>query len=72
MVQHFPKRQILDCSKLKEFADYNFKCNENGRKFPQKGRKHRGKKEKLLVTSNFSFSYNVVKRAVLQTRKNQD
>ena len=29
----FPKRQILDSSKLKEFADNNFEFNENGRKF---------------------------------------
>ena len=29
----FPKRQILDSSKLKEFADKNFKLDENGRKF---------------------------------------
>ena len=35
------------------------------------GRKHCGKKEKLLVTSNFSFSHSVFKRLVLQTRKNQ-
>ena len=28
-------------------------------------------KEKLLVTSNFSFSHGVFKRLVLQTRKNQ-
>ena len=28
----FPKRQILDSTKLKEFADDNFKFNENGRK----------------------------------------
>ena len=27
----FPKRQILDSSKLKEFADNNFKSDENGR-----------------------------------------
>ena len=32
----FPKRQILDSSKLKEFADYNFKYDENGRKFSKK------------------------------------
>ena len=30
-----------------------------------------GKKEKLLVTSNFSFSHSVFKRLVLQTRKNK-
>ena len=29
----FPKRQILDSSKLKEFADDNFKFDENGRQF---------------------------------------
>ena len=29
----FPKRWILDCSKLKEFADDNFKFDKNGRKF---------------------------------------
>ena len=28
-----PKQQILDSSKLKEFADENFKFYENGRKF---------------------------------------
>ena len=33
-------------------------------------RKHL-EKEKLLVTSNFSFSHGVLKRLVLQTRKNQ-
>ena len=29
-------------------------------------------KEKLLITSNFSFSHSVFKRLVLQTRKNQE
>ena len=29
----FPIRQISDSSKFKEFADSNFKCDENGRKF---------------------------------------
>ena len=33
MGQPFPKRQILDSSKLKEFADDNLKFDENGRKF---------------------------------------
>ena len=28
----FPKQQILNSSELKEFADENFKFNENGRK----------------------------------------
>ena len=29
----FPKRRILDPSKLKQFVDDNFKFDENGRKF---------------------------------------
>ena len=35
------------------------------------GLKTRWEKEKLLVTSNFSFSHSVFKRLLLQTRKNQ-
>ena len=35
------------------------------------GRKHFGKKEKLLVTSNFFFTHSVFKSLVLQTRKKQ-
>ena len=31
-VQPITRRQILDSSKLKDFADYNFKFDENGRK----------------------------------------
>ena len=34
-------------------------------------RKHCEKKEKLLVTSNFSFHHGVFKRLVLQTHENQ-
>ena len=38
---------------------------------PPKGLKTLWEKEKLLVTSNFSFSHSAFKRHVLQTRKNQ-
>ena len=31
--QPFPKRQILDSSKLKEFANDNFRFDKNGMKF---------------------------------------
>ena len=66
----FPKRQILDSSKLKEFAGENFKFDENeGKSF--KRIENTVGKEKLLVTSNFSFSHSAFKRLVLQTRKNQ-
>ena len=32
----FPKQQILDSSKLKEFADNNFEFDENGEKFSKR------------------------------------
>ena len=41
----FPKCQILDCSKLKEFAGDRFKFLRNGRKFSEKVEKHCGKGE---------------------------
>ena len=66
--QLFPTRLILDFPESKEFADDNFKVDENGRKFSKMGRKH-WVKEKLLITSNFSFSHSVFKTLVLQTRK---
>ena len=31
-IKHFPKRQFLNSSKLKEFADDNFKFDKYGRK----------------------------------------
>ena len=41
------------------------------RKSSLKGLKTLWEKEKLLITSNFSFSLSVFKRLLLQTRKNQ-
>ena len=62
----FPKRQILDSSKLK---DDKFKFDDNSRKIT-KLVETLWEKEKLLVTTNFSFFHSVFKRLVLQTRKN--
>ena len=45
MHEPFPKQQILDSSKLKEFADDNFKLDENGRKFPKRVENTAGKGE---------------------------
>ena len=39
----YPKRQILESSKLKQFADDNFSFDENERKFSNRGRKQCGK-----------------------------
>ena len=61
--------ELIVFSELKEFADDNFKFDEND-KVHQMGRKHWGK-EKFIVTSNFSFFHSVFKRLVPQTRKNK-
>ena len=62
----FTKKQILDCSKLKEFADDNFKFDENGRKLSENtvGKVEIAHYEQFLVFPLF-------KRLLLQTRKNQ-
>ena len=44
-INRFPKRQILDPSKLKKFADDNFKFDENGRKFSKRVENTLGKGE---------------------------
>ena len=67
----FPKRQSLDSSKLKEFADDSFKFDENSRKLSKQIEKTLWEKEKLLVMSNFTFSHSVFKRLVLETHKNK-
>ena len=41
----FPKRQILDSFKLKEFADDNFKFDENSRKLSKRVKNTVGKGE---------------------------
>ena len=45
MNKPFPKRLILDSSKLKDFADDNFEFDENGRKFSRTVENTMGKGE---------------------------
>ena len=59
----FPKRQTLDSSKLKEYADDNFEFDKNEGKFSERVENTVGKGE--------IARYSVFKRLVLQTRKNQ-
>ena len=54
---------MFDSSEQKEFVDGNFKFDITGRQFFQTGRKH-WDEEKLLISSNFSFSHRVFKRHV--------
>ena len=64
----FPKRQILDSSKLR-VCRQQFQILWKWQQVIQRARKHWEKN--LLITSNFSFSHSVFKRLVLQTHKNQ-
>ena len=45
----FPKQQILDSSKLKEFADKNFKFDEIGRKFAKQVEKTKNKRTMMVL-----------------------
>ena len=61
-IQLFTKREILDQSKFEVLADDKINATKNlNLFFGGNGRKHFGKKEKMLVTSVFSFSQNVFK-----------
>ena len=61
---------MLDSSTLKEFADDNFTFDRMEQSSPT-GCKILWKNEKLLATSNFSFSRSVFELHELQTGKTQ-
>ena len=45
MINPFPIKEILDSSKLKDFAVYNFNFDDNGRKFSKQVENTIGKGE---------------------------
>ena len=53
-IQPFPKRQILDSSKMKEFVDHNFEFDKNGRKFSKRVENTEGKGGIALFPTVFS------------------
>ena len=55
----------------KRVCRWQFQIGWKWQKVLQMGWKHCGKKEKLLVMINFSFSHSVYKRLVLRTHENQ-
>ena len=65
-----PKQQILDSSKLKEFADDNSKFDENGRKFFKRLENSVGEGE-IAHYEQFLLFPQCFQRLILQTRKNQ-
>ena len=66
----FPNDNVLNSSKLKEFADDNFKFDENDRKFTKWAENTVGKGE-IARHEQFLLSQSVFKRHIPQTRKNQ-
>ena len=64
------KSYFLDFSKPKEFADDNFKFDDNGRRFSIQLENTVGKGE-IARYKQFIFSHSVFKRLELQTHKNQ-
>ena len=69
-INNILNEKFSSLSNSKEFADDNFKFDENGGEYFKRVETV-WEKEKLLVTSNLSFSYTVFKRLVLQTSKNK-
>ena len=67
----YPKQQILDSSKLKEFADNNFKLDKNGKKFFKGVRKHCWKRKNCSSQAISPFPAVFSKKIVLQTGKKQ-
>ena len=65
MFYPFPNWQILDSSKLDEFADDNFEFNENGDKFSKKVGNTVGKAEIPTVFSKDLFCRHIKTRACL-------
>ena len=65
----FPKRQILDSFKLKEFADDNFKFDVNGRKFSKRVENTVGKGEIARHEQFLLFSRCFQKTCIVDTGK---
>ena len=65
----FPNDNILQWSKLKEFADDNFEFDENGRKLSKRVENTVRKRRNCSLQAISPFSHSVFRRLVLQTRK---
>ena len=67
----FIKQQIFRRSKLSAFADNKLKMNLREKKKNSGGLKTLREKEKMLVTSIFSFSHNIFKRLLFRILKSR-
>ena len=66
----FPKRHFSDSSKLKEFADHNFKFDTNGGVLSEEV-ENTVEKGEMALYGQFLLSHSVFKRLILQTRENK-
>ena len=62
MINSLPNHNILELSRLKGFADDKINVIQKTEICLGKGTEQLWEKEKMLVTSIFSFSHNVLKR----------
>ena len=61
MGKPFPKRNILDSSKFKDFADDNFEFDENSRKFSGRVENTLGKRQIALYEQFLLFPHSFQK-----------
>ena len=66
----FPNDEILDSSKLKEFADDNFEFDEKGRKFSKRVENTAGKGE-IARSEQFLLFPQCFQKTGVTTRKNK-
>ena len=66
LIDTLPNDKTFDLSKLKAFADDKTNLTQKLKFEVRKGRKHCGKKDKMLVTSIFSLTYNVFNRSLIK------
>ena len=67
LYQPFPKQQILDSSKLKEFTDDNFRFHKNGRKFSKRVENTVGKGEIARYEQFLLFPWCFLKTSTVDT-----
>ena len=65
----FPKRQIFDSFKLKDFADVNSKFNENGREFSRRIENTAGKRKIACYEQFLLFHQCFQKTCTADTQK---
>ena len=70
--QRFPKLQNFRSVLIQSICRRKNKCDQKIEICVRKGRKHNGKRRKMLVTSIFSFSLNVPKGLFPRGAKSRD